>query len=279
MLNKIIEFLQCPSCGGDLKHFTEKCKCAKCEQTYENKNGAVVFVSADLKNESDSIVFRLKCFLKKYPKLFFFIYYTLGVFTGKSVEDAIKDIPEGSLIINVASGVKFIREDVVNIDLYPFRGIHIAADAQKIPFKDTSCDAVICETSLEHIKNPVLAVGEMRRVLKQGGLIYITIPFIMGFHNSPGDYYRWTKEGVRELFKDFHEKEIDVYGGPTYALTSILRDWLSIIFSFNSESIYQILSIFFLVVLAPFNFLDYIFSKYKPAQNAASSFYFIGTKK
>lgn len=267
------------SCGGDLSCANEDLKCVKCGQIYKSKNGAVIFASENIKNQSAALIFKLKCFLKEYPKLFFFLFYILGVFTGKTSKKAIENIPAGSLIINVASGINIIREDVINIDIYPFLGVHIAADAQKLPFKDSSCDAVICETSLEHIKDPALAVQEMHRVLKSGGLVYITVPFVYGFHDSPGDYYRWTKEGIRELFKNFEEKELDIYGGPTFALTSTLREWLAIIFSFNSEFAYQILSLIFLVVLAPFNFLDYIFSRYKSAKNIASSFYFIGTKK
>lgn len=279
VLKRIIPSLQCLSCKGDLSFFNEDLKCAGCGQIYKNENGAVIFHKENIKDQSDSLVFKLKCFLKKYPRFFFFLYYTLGTFTGKSAKKSIKDVPIGSLILNVASGINTIRSDVVNIDVYPFLGVHVTADAQKLPFKDSSCDAIICEVSLEHIKDPVLAVQEMRRVLKGGGLIYITVPFIQGFHNSPSDYYRWTKEGVRELFKNFEEKELDVFGGPTYALTSIFREWLAVIFSFNSEFVYQILSLIFMIILAPLNFLDHIFSRYQPAKNIASSFYFIGTKK
>lgn len=279
MLKKFIRSLRCLSCGSDLSQANEDLKCVNCGQIYKNKNGVVVFASENIKDQSDSLVFKLKCFLKKYPRLFFFLFYVLGVFTGKTSKKAIDHLPPGSLIINVASGIKTVRSDVINMDIYPFVGTHLTANAQKLPFKDSSCDAIICETSLEHIKNPVLAVQEMLRVLKSGGLIYATLPFVYGFHDSPGDYYRWTKEGVRELFRDFQERELNIYGGPTFALTSILREWLAVILSFNSEYLYQIFSIVFLVVLAPLNFLDYIFSKYRPAKNIASSFYFIGIKK
>ncbi|OGZ30085.1 MAG: hypothetical protein A2931_04230 [Candidatus Niyogibacteria bacterium RIFCSPLOWO2_01_FULL_45_48] len=279
MLKRIVNSLMCLSCQGDLSFYDKDIKCVKCGRIYKIKNGAVVFHEENTKDQSDSFIFGLKIFLKKHPKLFFFLFYMLGVFTGKTSKKAIEHVPRGSLIVNVASGIKVIREDVINVDLHPFLGIHIAADAQKLPLKNSSCDAVICEASLEHIKNPVPAVQEMYRVLKNGGLIYIIVPFIQGFHSSPSDYYRWTKEGVKELFKNFEEKELGIFGGPTYAFTSVLREWLAIILSFNSEFAYQIFSLVFLVILAPFNFLDYVFSRYKSADNMASSFYFIGTKK
>src|SRR3989344_510622 len=221
MLKGIVNSLMCLSCQGDLSFFNKDVKCVKCGRIYKIKNGAVVFHEENTKDQSDSFIFGLKIFLKKHPKLFFFLFYMLGVFTGKTSKKAIEHVPRGSLIVNVASGIKVIREDV----------------------------------------------------------IYIIVPFIQGFHSSPSDYYRWTKEGVKELFKNFEEKELGIFGGPTYAFTSVLREWLAVILSFNSEFAYQIFSLVFLVLLAPFNFLDYVFSRYKSADNIASSFYFIGTKK
>lgn len=225
------------------------------------------------------LVFRIKSFLKKHPKVFFFFYYTLGVCTGKNVKEAIKDIPRGLVILNLASGIKKIREDVINVDIFSFPGVKVVADIGALPFSDNYADAVICEASLEHFKNPEKAVKEMYRVLKRGGLIYISTPFIVGFHASPDDYYRWTLPGLREFLKDFEEKEAGVAWGPTYALTSVLREWLAIVLSFNINFLYQILLIFFMVIFAPLNFLDYIFSRYNSAKNIAYGFYFIGIKK
>lgn len=279
MLEKILSHLRCLNCGRDLSFSNKDLRCINCGRIYKNENGTIIFASENIKNQSTALIFKLKCLLKEYPRLFFFLFYALGVFTGKTSQKAIEHLPLDSLIINTASGIKIIRKDVINIDIYPFQGTLMAADAQKLPFKDSSCDAAICETSLEHIKSPSLAVQEIHRILKNNGLIYITVPFIQGFHDSPSDYYRWTKEGIRELLKNFEEKEIGIYGGPTYAFTSILREWLAIVLSFNSEYIYQVLSILFLIILAPLNFLDYLFSKYRPAQNIASSFYFLGIKK
>lgn len=227
----------------------------------------------------NSLTVKVKSFLKKHPKVFFFLYYTLGVFTGKTAKQAIKDVPPGSLILNLASGIKTIRENVVNVDLFPYPNVQVIADIHNLPFEDNSADAVICESSLEHLKNPEKAVKEMRRVLKPGGLLYISAPFIVGFHASPDDFYRWTLPGLKEFLKDFQEKESGVGWGPTYALTSVLREWLAIVLSFNINFLYQILSLFFMVVFAPLNLLDFIFSRFGSAKNIAYGFYFIGTKK
>lgn len=279
MLSRLGGVLKCLRCGNDLHLLDgEFFQCSN-GHSFPIKNGTVFFLPEEPKENHDSFTLKLKLFLKKYPKVFFFFYNTLGVFTGKKGKDAIKNIPKGKLIVDIASGIKTLREDVIKVDVALFTGVDIVADAEHLPFKDNSCDAVVCESSLEHFKNPDDAVMEFRRILKPGGLVYISVPFIVGFHASPYDYYRWTEEGVKELMKEFEQVEIDVGWGPTYALTTVLREWLAIVLSFDIDFLYQFLSILFMVIFAPLNFLDYIFSHYKSAKNIAYGFYYIGAKK
>ncbi|MCF7835510.1 MAG: class I SAM-dependent methyltransferase [Candidatus Marinimicrobia bacterium] len=230
-------------------------------------------------SREDNIIFKIKTFLKKYPRVFFFFYYTMGVFVGKSAKKAIRDIHEGATIINLGSGSKIIREDVVNVDFKKHPGINVVADVCNLPFDDNSVDAVISESLMEHLKDPQKSVEEILRVLKPGGLVYIVTPFMLGYHSSPGDYYRWTMSGLRELLKDFEEKEMGVAMGPTNAMTYMLREWLALILSFGSNTLYQIWTMFFMVVFAPLNLLDFILARFKSAKNSAYAYYFIGTKR
>lgn len=278
MLSRLKESLKCLECGENFDFFSDEfLKCSK-GHSFPIKNGTAFFLPEKPEEVYGSMTLKLKLFLKKYPKIFFFFYNTLGVFTGKKGKEAIKNIPKGKLIIDVGSGIKTLRGDVIKVDAAPFVGVHIVADAARLPFKNNSCDAVVCESSLEHFKKPEDAVMEFRRILKPGGLVYVSIPFIVGFHASPYDYYRWTEEGVKELMNGFAQEEIGVGWGPTYAMTTILREWLAIVLSFNIELLYQFLSIAFMMIFAPLNFLDYIFSRFKMAKNIAYGFYFIGVK-
>ncbi|MBI1974866.1 MAG: class I SAM-dependent methyltransferase [Parcubacteria group bacterium] len=221
----------------------------------------------------------MKVRLRKHPRLFMFFYRIAGVTTGVSAKRAIQHLPRGSLIYNIGSGVKVIREDVVNVDCAPYPTVSVVADVYHLPFNDGAADAVVAENLLEHLEKPEMAVHEMRRVLKQGGLLYISVPFMLGFHSSPGDYCRWTVSGLRRLLSGFEEKDLGVAMGPTNALTYALREWLSIALSFNSQTLYQLWTVFFMIVLAPFNLLDVIFARYAPSRNFCYAFYFIGTKK
>ncbi len=49
-----------------------------------------------------------------------------------------------------------------------------AYDGRSIPFEDQSFDAVICETVIEHVEDQKHFVEEIYRILRTGGLLYIT---------------------------------------------------------------------------------------------------------
>lgn len=52
----------------------------------------------------------------------------------------------------------------------------IKASIYKLPFKDKEFDLVICSEVLEHLKKEYAGLREIRRVLKHGGILLITVP-------------------------------------------------------------------------------------------------------
>lgn len=52
----------------------------------------------------------------------------------------------------------------------------VAGDAEKLPFADDSFDSVLCTEVIEHLPRPQIAIDEMFRVLKPGGLAVISTP-------------------------------------------------------------------------------------------------------
>jgi len=86
------------------------------------------------------------------------------------------------------------------IDIRPGPGVDIVASVYELPFVDNSFDTVLCISVLEHLTEPSRAVVEMQRVLKPGGTIIISVPFLFPIHESPNDYWRFTKYGLQHLF-------------------------------------------------------------------------------
>jgi len=72
-----------------------------------------------------------------------------------------------------------------------------------LPVKDNSMDYVMSFQVLEHVPDPRKVVAEFYRVLKPKGIVLISVPFIGEYHSCPNDYWRYTHEGIKELFKNY----------------------------------------------------------------------------
>lgn len=89
----------------------------------------------------------------------------------------------------------------IGIDVRPGPGVDQVASVYELPFESESFDVVLCLSVLEHLETPQKAIEEMKRVLKPGGRIIVSVPFLFPIHDAPGDYWRFTKFGLRNLFK------------------------------------------------------------------------------
>ena len=75
--------------------------------------------------------------------------------------------------------------------------IDIFGDGQCLPVASDSCDTVLSLEVLEHLPDPDACVSEMARVLKPGGKLLLTVPFLQPLHQLPYDFRRYTPEGLR----------------------------------------------------------------------------------
>lgn len=73
---------------------------------------------------------------------------------------------------------------------------------------DSRYDIVICTEVLEHTRNPFLAVKEIYRILKKGGILLLSVPFNFRIHGPLPDCWRFTEHGLRELLADFELIEL-----------------------------------------------------------------------
>jgi SAM-dependent methyltransferase len=73
------------------------------------------------------------------------------------------------------------------------------ASAEGLPFADGSFDCMVCTEVLEHLEDPERAVEEMARVLKPGGCLILSAPFIWPVHEAPRDFHRFTNYGLNSL--------------------------------------------------------------------------------
>jgi ubiquinone/menaquinone biosynthesis C-methylase UbiE len=80
----------------------------------------------------------------------------------------------------------------VAVDFNAAVGLQARCAGEALPFANHSFDVVLATEVLEHIPRPELAVAEMVRVLRPGGSVLITTPFIYPVHEAPYDFWRFT---------------------------------------------------------------------------------------
>jgi SAM-dependent methyltransferase len=169
--------------------------------------------------------------------------------------------PPGTLILNVGSGIESFVDDtrVVNFDIAPHANTHVVGDGHHLPFASDSFDVVWLSAVLEHVRKPWLVAEQIYEVLKPGGVVLVSVPFIQKRHGSPNDYYRYTADGLRSVFDRFEELEAGAsFTGPTGTAVHVFAAWMNAVvpgrIGFALEAIVARL-------LSPLTYMDRLISR------------------
>ncbi len=107
-------------------------------------------------------------------------------------------------------------------------GVTYEADVQDMRVvPDAAYDSVICLEVLEHVPDPFRALAEIRRILRPGGVLVLSVPHLSRIHEAPQDFYRFTNYGLAAMFQrsGFEVVRIERRGG----LMSFLAHQLSLV--------------------------------------------------
>ena len=106
-------------------------------------------------------------------------------------------------------------------------------DVTAIALPNASFDCVLCLEVLEHCTDPFAAARELVRILRPGGSLLLTVPFLLGFHgkgsksapdndNFP-DFWRFTYQGLEHLFGELNPLRVVPVDGRLTALLGQAR--------------------------------------------------------
>ena len=137
-----------------------------------------------------------------------------------------ESVAAGARVLDAGAGERvharyFERQRYVAADLavgdqaWNYGKLDVIADLTALPFPRGCFEACINIVTLEHVREPGLALREMERSLAPGGRLLLIVPHEWEVHQSPHDYYRYTRHGMAYLLGQagFEEFTIEPVGG------------------------------------------------------------------
>lgn len=146
------------------------------------------------------------------------------------------------------------RKNIIELEIVPKEHVDVVSLGEYIPFPDKTFDLVIISGVIEHTKYPFKVVEESYRVLKEGGKLYVSSPWIYPYHG--GDNYRFSEDGLKFLCHQFSKVETGSLDGPLHALGIFLIQFVGNTLSFNNKYMRYMISFLVNWILLPLFILD-----------------------
>ncbi|MEK7641489.1 MAG: class I SAM-dependent methyltransferase [Patescibacteria group bacterium] len=153
-----------------------------------------------------------------------------------------KTLKPGNSILDVGCGIKpyeqlFKGNEYTGIEVSESGHDRGAMDAdlffdgKNIPFPAEKFDIVIASEVFEHVEYLPELTKDIHRVLKPGGTLFLSMPFVWPEHEKPYDFQRFTSFGHQKLLKEcgFEIKKIEhttgIFGTCAQIMSDFLIDW------------------------------------------------------
>ena len=107
----------------------------------------------------------------------------------------------------------------IGCDMQLGRGVDRIEDIHALSFSSGEVGTFILADTLEHVADPIRAMAEIHRCLREDGVAIYTSVMHFGIHGYPNDYWRFTPEAFRALASKFSTAAIFFAGSPEFPHT------------------------------------------------------------
>jgi SAM-dependent methyltransferase len=99
----------------------------------------------------------------------------------------------------------YAGNEYVGLDMSEGVGVDVVADLTKGTgtLRDAHFELAICCSVLEHVDKPWLFAANLTRLMRPGGTLFMSVPWVWRYHAYPDDYFRFSHRGVMALFEGF----------------------------------------------------------------------------
>ena len=180
-----------------------------------------------------------------------------------------------AVMINIGAGATRLHPRMKSLEIEAGPGIDFVGSAENLPFADNSVDLIVTQEVLEYVPDPFRAMREIHRALKPGGRAYVQLPFIIGYHPTPQDYWRFTEHGIRQLAEQagFVAARADTSVGPSTGFYRIAVEFGAILFSRPIPRLYKLAKGGFALILYPLKWLDGLLIGHPEADRIAGGYF------
>jgi SAM-dependent methyltransferase len=208
MNDELISLLVCPRCQGhfELIGNNELC-CQKCGYKVELQDGKPLFTSVPATIEPWEKVERGPDKGTAWRRS-----------NWKFLNQEVQALGKDALILDVGAGHGdfadiFAGLHYFSLDIVPYPEVDLVCDlGQTIPFKEDTFEAVVLMNVLEHVYENRKLVQNCAKLLKSGGKLILTVPFLLKVHQAPFDFSRYTPYYLDALARDAGLKVVTLNG-------------------------------------------------------------------
>lgn len=180
-------------------------------------------------------------------------------------------MPKDAVVYDIGCGQKpfapYLKGKVkshVGVDLadgfYKPDQVDLIGTAYAVPAPDGCADVVISSQVIEHLETPLVAINETYRLLKSGGIFFLSFPFLYPQHAQPRDFLRYTEFYLKqEIAADrFDVLMFERIGGFWYLIGMYLNLYLQQLDKGVLKKIYaiKILILIFSIIFRGFHALE-----------------------
>ena len=205
--NSLIDMLSCPDCYGSLSGQNSNLECNKCDNNIPIIDGIPRFdkINMDRLIDYDAVK-------SVNPKN----WTVWRKYNYEYIEKKLQNVNKSALLFDIGAGTQPFAEllghfNTYTVDFNPYKGIDVVTDLNNpLPVRDSVVDIVVMSNLIEHIPEPLALLKESKRILKPGGTLILTVPFLIKIHQEPYDFFRYTEFMLQRLFNHSGFQNIEI---------------------------------------------------------------------